>query len=137
MRKEAVFSVMQALGKADDALLTYSAVCDAERTSSTIDEEQENKRAAATEWHNCIDDFDRKRALALLVCEGRVNTVLLTIRNIMRSGAREIGNGAKTYSDLEAELKPAFAKVFAVTRRELGVIRDSMKGDDLTVRKDR
>jgi hypothetical protein len=123
MRKEAVFSVMQALLRADDALVTYSVACDSGGRVRSPEERRELARIAAGDWYDSIQDFDRKRAMALLVCEGPMNDALLAIRNILRSGARQIGDGERRYSDLKSELEPAFAKIYALGRHELGIIR--------------
>jgi hypothetical protein len=127
MKKEAVFCVMQALGKADDSLVTYLDACEGARNAGDDEEHLEIKRLARSEWHDCVKDFDRKRALAMLVCEEPTNAALFAVRNTMRRGARLIANGESSYAELEAELKPAFAKVFAKARRELRIIRDMAK----------
>jgi hypothetical protein len=130
MKKEAVFSVMQALGKADDALVTYSGVCAGDWKPGTPKEKQEQLRDIAfRDLYSAMDDYDRKRALALLVCEKPTNSALMAVRNIIRSGAEQIENGETTYGDLEVELRPAFAEVFAMGRRELGVVHKSANGE--------
>lgn len=122
LKKEAVFSVMQALGKADDALLAYSAACFP--ASMRLDRVlYEATQKAQDAWNEAIDDFDQKRTMGLLVCEGGFTDALLEISEAMRGGAEKMRKDDNAYSELGKQLKPMMARAFALSRRELGTQR--------------
>lgn len=120
MKKEAVVSAMHAMGEAENALGLYAAACELDRKTA----KEGHRLIASDEWHERIDDFGMKRAMALLVCEPATNDALHAVLRIMRSGANDIENGEKTYVDLELELRPAMVRAFAMARRELGITKN-------------
>jgi hypothetical protein len=129
MKKEAVFSVVQALGKADDALLLYAAACfpaEAALLHSAVI--YESIMSAETAWNKAIEDFERRRVMALLVCDNAFTDTLLEIRNVMRSAAFEMRKDDDAYDKAKEQLHVLIARVFAMCRCELGT--EKKKADE-------
>jgi hypothetical protein len=120
MKKEAVLSIMQTMGKADDALLGYSIAFDTDRSDHTPKSHQE-KIDADDVLRRAIEDFEMKRSMALLVCAPRTNEVFMKIRTEMRSGVSRISSGQIRYQDMQPTLSPLIAKAFGAARHELGI----------------
>jgi hypothetical protein len=126
MKREAIFSVMASLGKADEALHTFALA--AKKLSESAERGfflgvvQEAK-------HNCyheIEDFDMKRALALIVCGKEMNDTLMSLKVDLRLIASQLSEGkSAAYDELETKLQQSYALVYAFSRRELGVNRES------------
>lgn len=117
MKKEAVVSVMHAMGDADDALGTYAAAYELNREKPIA----LGLQHAKDEWYRCINEFGRRRAMALIVCESPTNEAMMEVQRVMKSGVNAIENGEKSYNDLNTELGRAISRAFAMARRELGV----------------
>ena len=93
MRRDAVFSVMQALGKADETLHFASlATVELRKAGDKASFEVVNTEAWNT-FYAAIDDFDQKRALALLVCGKEMSDTLMKLKKHLRDLAHMLGNG--------------------------------------------
>ena len=125
MKREGVLTVMQALGKADEALHSVSNALKVAHKS----EQPEIFQTAITErWEKCyydIEDFDRKRALALIVCDKSFNDTLMAIGQQLRAIAYELGEGKLgAYAEISKELSHNYAQAYGFARRELGIHRE-------------
>jgi hypothetical protein len=69
MKREAIFSVMASLGRADEALHTLALAAKALNESKEPGFLRGAEREARNECYQQIEDFDMKRALALIVWE--------------------------------------------------------------------
>ena len=74
LKRDAVFAVMQALGKADETLHSVSVVIVEERRAKDDPNRfREAKLEAWEKFYEAIDAFDHKHALALIVCGKTMN----------------------------------------------------------------
>ena len=123
LKRDAVYAVMQALGRADEALHLASVAILGERTDSNGF--REAKLEAWDTFYREIDDFDAKRAMALIVCGKMMNDTLMTLKHELKSLALQLGGGEITcYEDYKPDLAPVFARAFAAARQELGIVRE-------------
>jgi hypothetical protein len=122
LRRDAVYSVMQALGKADETL-HYASIVGVElrkagdkKTFGAVHTEAWNSFYAA------IDDFDHKRALALIVCGKQMNDTLVRLKNSLRDLGRKLGDGEiDSYEDYKPNMREDMSLAFACARGELGI----------------
>lgn len=120
LKREAVFSVMQALGHADDNLSALALAVEKKVQGKEVT--QQTIQQASELFYHHIDDFDEKRALAMIVCGDDMNNTLLSLKNGLRLVAAKLLNGeAEAYEESKAVLKPYFARTFALSRHELGI----------------
>ena len=117
---------MQALGKADDTLHTVSVAIVEERKAKDPNKFCEAKLEAWEKFYEAIDDFDQKRALALIVCGKQMNDTLMSLKQELRGLGFKLREGeVDSYEDSEPDLAPIFARAFASARHELGIVRGS------------
>jgi len=126
LKRDAVFAVMQALGKADEALHSVSVVILEERKAKDPDQFHEARVEAWEKFYEAIEDFDQKRALALIVCGKLMNDTLTSLKEELRSRGLKLGEGEiDSYEDCKPNLAPIFARAFASARHELGIVGES------------
>ena len=125
MRRDAIFNVMQALGKADESLHSFSNVIDLQNKLGDSHALQFTHERAASRLIEDIDDFDKKRALSLIVCDTPMNDSLMALKKDMRDLASKLMEGESVrYADVVPKLRPNFAMAFALARRELEIEKD-------------
>jgi hypothetical protein len=122
MKREAIFSVMASLGRADEALHTFALAAKA------LEESKEPGFLRGVEHearHGCyqeIEDFDMKRALALIVCGKEMNDALMSLKLDLRLIASQLREGkGDAYDELAPKLHRNYARAYAFARRELGI----------------
>jgi hypothetical protein len=126
LKRDAVFAVMQALGKADETLHYVSLLIAEDRKVSEHDRFREAKEEAWEKFYEAIDDFDRKRALAMIVCGKLMNDTLMSLKQELRSLGFKLGEGViDSYEDYKPDMAPLFARAFGCARLELGIVRKS------------
>lgn len=73
--------------------------------------------------YGAIDDFDQKRALALIVSGKLMNDTLMSLKQELRSLGFKLWEGeVDSYEDYKPDLAPIFATAFAYARHELGIV---------------
>lgn len=120
LKRDAVLAVLQALGKADDALLSYSGVLEADRKAKDPNEFLQAKIAAADTWYRTQEDFEMKRVMSTIVCGRETNDTTFDAMQQLRTGVRNITKGEAVYADLNPALGQAIAKCLLRARSELG-----------------
>jgi hypothetical protein len=127
LKRDAVYSVMQALGIADETLHFASLAVQAKKKDANRYREIEIE--AWEKFHAAIDDFDKKRCLALIVCGKAMNDTLMTLKKNLRDLGHKLGEGEiqsyEEYVEHAPDFRNAFGGAFACARKELGIIRDS------------
>jgi hypothetical protein len=126
MKRDAIFSVMDALGRADETLHTLPSIIQNEKKFGDPFKAVQVIQKAWDVFNREIDNFDFKRSLALIVCGKEMNDTLFVLKHELRSIASKIADGDSTAYDNQApKLQPYFAKAFALARRELGIERET------------
>ena len=129
LKRDAVFSVMQALGRADETLHFVSVGIVAQRKAEEPNKFSNELTDAWLKFYEAVDDFDQKRALAMIVCGRRMNDTLMGLKRGLRDIGFQLGEGTlNSYEEYKPSLAPLFARAFALARHELGVIRESNTG---------
>jgi len=125
LKRDAVYAVMQALGKADETL-HFASVAEVEsRKAADPNRYRETTSDAWINFYSAIDDFDQKRALAMIICGKEMNDTLMALKNTLRDLGHKLGEGEiQSYEDYTPNFAPTFAKAFACARQELGVVRN-------------
>jgi hypothetical protein len=114
LKRDAVFAIMQALGKADETLHFVSVAIVEGRKAKDPNKFREAKLEAWAKFYGAIDDFDQKRALALIVCGKLMNDTLMGLKQELRSLGFKLGEGeVDSYEDYKPDLAPIFATAFA------------------------
>jgi len=122
MKREAIFSVMASLGRADEALHTFALAAKALNESKEPGFLRGAVQEARNESYREIEDFDMKRALALIVCGKEMNDTLMSLKLDLRLIASQLREGkGDAYDKLRTKLQRDFAQAYAFARRELGV----------------
>jgi hypothetical protein len=126
LKRDSVFTVIQALGKADETLHFVSVAILAQRDLEAPDGLQAATLEAWGKFYTAIDDFDQKRALALIVCGKEMNDALIALRTELRGLGFQLGEGTiESYEAYSTPLGPLFARAFACARKELGILRQN------------
>jgi hypothetical protein len=125
LKRDAVFAVMQALGKADEALHSLSVVIVEERKAQDPNKFREAKLEVWEKVYVAFEDFDQKRSLALIVCGKQLNDTLMSLKQDLRNLGFRLGEGEiDSYERCRPDLAPIFARAFASARHELGIVRE-------------
>jgi len=126
LKREAVYVVMQAMGMTDAAVTDLSFTLKAQKKS---EQPQMFDETVANKWvkvSDILEDFERKRSLAMIVCGAEFTNTLFAIKDAFRETCREFANdnldAFRTRSDM---LKKEMAKAFLYARQELGLERVS------------
>jgi len=126
MKREAIFSVMASLGRADETLHTLALAAKALNESKEPGFLRVAEQEARHECYHEIEDFDMKRALALIVCGKEMNDTLMSLKLDLRLIASQLGEGkGDAYDELASKLHGSYARAYAFARRELGINRES------------
>jgi hypothetical protein len=127
MKREAIFSVMASLGRADEALHTLALAAKALNESKEPGFLRGAEREARNECYQQIEDFDMKRALALIVCGKEMNDTLMSLKSDLRLIASQLREGKEgAYDELGEKLHRNYARAYAFARRELGISRENL-----------
>lgn len=122
LKRDAVISVMQAIGEADESLQFASRAEVAQREDSA-----KYAGAALESWskyYDAMKDFDQKRAVALIVCGRSINDSLMRVKRHLQSLASQIKEGTiQSYEEYQGEMGKDMALTFAYARKELGITR--------------
>jgi hypothetical protein len=122
LKRDGVYSVMQALGLADGAICELA---NGLRVQKKSDHAQAFDKVITARWlkaYERIEDFEKKRALALIVCGGQMTDTLLAVREELRTIAQElVEERLDAYERHGTTLKKLIAKAFAHAQKELGV----------------
>jgi hypothetical protein len=124
MKQEAVYSVMQAMGMTDAAVTDLANALRTQKKSKTPQMFDEVLTDRWLKAYESLEDLERKRSLALIVCGAGLTDTLFTIKNAYRDICHELAddelNSYQMHSDA---LRKRMAEAFAYARRELGLER--------------
>jgi hypothetical protein len=135
LKKEAVFEVMRALGKADETL-HFASVAEVEaRKPDNAGRFEQIKTESWDSFYSAIDDFDRKRALALIVCEAGFNNTLIRLKvHLRRIGHQLLEKEIASYEDYisTSDIKKDFALAYRYARTELRIVQGKAEPSAVT-----
>ena len=122
LRRDAVYSVMQAIGQAEAANVNVAHALAARRES---EEPGKFLKAVAEMWtksHESMAEFEKKRTLAYIVCSNKFAVALHAVLEEMQEMVRKLGvddlEGFKSHVSRLAEL---IAMALVRARQELGI----------------
>jgi hypothetical protein len=81
MKRDSLFEALAALGRLDDALVSFAVVIDAEKKGTTDPEVPRGARLEARgNWYEASRDYSKKRVMALVVCGNKNQRSALVCR---------------------------------------------------------
>jgi hypothetical protein len=124
MKRDSLFAAIQALDRADSALVHLATVLNwgSEPIESDDGSRAVEKTEAMVSWREAANGFDDKRAIASLVCSREMSSALSQASLAIRSGASKLfKDNSLQYSELALELATRTSTAHNLARKELGI----------------
>ena len=121
MKRDALYSAVGALGRADDALLSVASTYETAQKGKPEDWE-EIKLEGIMKYDNESTNFDQKRFEASLICGGALDYAMGTASKEIRGAATKVFKGeAIGYASVSKPIQAAINEVMKLARKELGI----------------
>lgn len=121
MKRDAVFNVVETLGRADDSLLALAGVYHIKLQKRPSDWE-EMKLSKSLQYQAAINAYDEKRFVASLVCGDAMDTAMTIASKNIRAGASKVFKWEITdYSEISSSIQRPIFDVMTLARTELGL----------------
>jgi hypothetical protein len=124
LKRDAVLSAIESLGRADDALLAMVlAILKAREEGPKITPFIDQKRNACLDiWKEAISTYDEKRRVISLVCSKETSHAFQRAGHQIRTGASKVFKGeVKTFEELMPPIQEAIVAAFESGREELHI----------------
>jgi hypothetical protein len=127
LKRDAVYSVLQAIAAADDAIVDLVNVLGSEQ----LNELETFEKLLSLTWaksYESLENLGQKRALALIICERGLTDVVLDIKKAVQNIMMELHAGKPdAYSLRAAKLGKDMVLAYALGRLELGIAAPSTR----------
>jgi hypothetical protein len=128
LKKEAIFSMMQAVGVVDDKIVALDAAYFATSTPpDRIEADSIHRKRDAL--YEALNDFSKKRSMAVLVCDPELMDHLSQVGKLVRRIASDLQQNKEISEEAYQQLRSLYSRAFDLARRELRV--PEKKGDSV------
>jgi hypothetical protein len=121
MRRDALVKALQALGRAENALMELGSISRMKANMNDDERWQKELSDKADECLNAIDQFKNEEILVRMVCKGGVIHAFQRVGNSLTLNMSRLPRGATSWEIVTKELGDKIALVYSATREELGV----------------